>query len=63
MSWNGRNKQCWRANTPEQVGPGAYHLANNRPQRTSTAPFDSCEQRMNTTVSQDSPGFYIGHRS
>jgi Sperm-tail PG-rich repeat len=63
MIWTGRNQQCWKANTPEQVGPGAYYLNSNRPQRTSTAPFDSGEVRITTSTSQNSPGFYIGHKS
>lgn len=63
MSWNGRNEKCWRANTPDQVGPGAYSVAQNRPQRTSTAPFDSAEPRLSTSTSQSSPGYYIGHKS
>ena len=63
MSWTGRNNQCWRVNTPEQVGPGAYHLGSNRAQKTSTAPFDSAEPRLNTSISQSSPGYYLGHKS
>ena len=66
MNWTGRNtpnnKNCWRANTPEQVGPGAYQLVPSRPQRTSTAPFDSGEARLQPSTSQGSPGYYLGHK-
>ena len=63
MSWTGRNDQCWRVNTPDQVGPGAYQVSNPRQSKYSSAPFDSCEPRMSSSTSQNSPGFYIGHKS
>lgn len=63
MSWTGRNNNCWRANTPEEVGPGAYQLLQSRPIRTSTAPFDSAEPRLSSSSSQSSPGYYLSHKA